>query len=202
GGADDRIRTRARWLKERAADKSSQPYSALAAVYARAGQREDMRRILLAEHDARTRAAPWGPTRLLSSLFGLAAGYGFAPVRAARALLLYFALGVSGVYFMESRGALVDEGGRACGAQIEPALYALDAALPVIDLGQESVCRPGRAPGAQLMSGEPLPGTPWRLFEEVALWRWAHAAYALIGAILTALAIITFSGALKPKGED
>ncbi|MGE0830317.1 MAG: hypothetical protein AB7O04_13330, partial [Hyphomonadaceae bacterium] len=73
GGADDRWRTRARWLKERAADKSSQPYSALAAVYARAGQREDMRRILLAEHDARTRAAPWGPTRLLSSLFGLAA---------------------------------------------------------------------------------------------------------------------------------
>jgi hypothetical protein len=34
-----------------------------------------------------------------------------------------------------------------------------------------------------------------------ALWNWAHALYALFGAILTALAVLTFSGVMKPKGE-
>jgi hypothetical protein len=33
------------------------------------------------------------------------------------------------------------------------------------------------------------------------MWRWAHALYALLGAILSALAVITFSGIMKPKEE-
>jgi hypothetical protein len=37
------------------------------------------------------------------------------------------------------------------------------------------------------------------LFEGVAVWRWAHALYALLGALLTVLALVTFSGVLKPK---
>jgi hypothetical protein len=43
--------------------------------------------------------------------------------------------------------------------------------------------------------------TDWRLFEGAALWKWAHALYALLGAILTALAVITFSGVMKPKDD-
>ena len=35
----------------------------------------------------------------------------------------------------------------------------------------------------------------------VALWRWAHALYAILGAILTALAILTFSGLMKRKTD-
>ena len=34
-----------------------------------------------------------------------------------------------------------------------------------------------------------------------ALWRWAHALYAMLGAILTALAVVTFSGIMKPKDD-
>jgi hypothetical protein len=41
----------------------------------------------------------------------------------------------------------------------------------------------------------------WRLFEGAALWKWAHALYAIVGAILSALAVITFSGVMKPKDE-
>ncbi len=33
------------------------------------------------------------------------------------------------------------------------------------------------------------------------MWRWAQAIYAILGAILTALAVITFSGVLKPKAD-
>jgi hypothetical protein len=83
---------------------------------------------------------------------------------------------------------------------VEPVLYAVDVALPVIDLGQESRCMPGRTARAELAQGmEVSPYSDWRIFEGVAIWRWAHALYAFLGAILTALALITFSGVLKPK---
>jgi hypothetical protein len=85
---------------------------------------------------------------------------------------------------------------------VEPTLYALDVALPVIDLGQESRCAPGRTARAELSQGVAVSeSNDWRLFEGVALWRWAHALYAMLGAILTALAIVTFSGIMKPKDE-
>ena len=202
--ADEHWRQRLAWLKRSRSERfSPQPYAHAAQVYARAGRREDARRILLAQHDLRTLSASAGPlTWALSSLFGLIAGYGLAPIRVVRALALFLALGVTGVLVMNAQGALVTPQGRACNGAIEPALYAVDVALPVIDLGQESRCAPGRTARADLPQGmEVSPTSDWRLFEGVALWRWAHAAYALLGAILTALAVITFSGVMKPKDE-
>lgn len=194
-------RKRLAWLKRTQAKAfSPQPYTHLAHVYARAGRREDGRRILLAQHDLRTRQGAPGPIAwVFSSLYGLIAGYGLAPVRVLRALVLFVALGVAGVLSMNAQGALVTPEGRACNGAVEPALYALDVALPFIDLGQESRCAPGRAARADLPTGMALGESDWRLFEGVALWRWAHALYALLGAILAALAVLTFSGALKPK---
>jgi hypothetical protein len=202
--AAERWRQRLAWLRRVRRDHfSSQPYAHLAQVYARAGRREDARRILLAQHDARTLRASPGPFAwTLSSLFGLIAGYGLAPLRIVRALVLFLALGVAGVLAMNAQGALVTPQGRACNGAVEPALYALDVALPVIDLGQESRCAPGRTVRAELPQGIVVSETSdWRLFEGVALWRWAHALYAMFGAILTALAIVTFSGIMKPKDE-
>jgi len=200
-GKEDRWRTRLAWLRR--ARFSPQPYKALADVYARAGRREDARHVLLAQHDLQTRHASSGPlTRLLSSAFGLIAGYGFAPLRVVRALALFIALGFVGVLAMDAQGALVTPAGARCGGAIEPALYAVDVALPVIDLGQQSLCAPGRAPGAELFAGLPLGETEWRAFEGAATWRWTHALYAIFGAILAALAVLTFSGVLKPKSND
>ncbi len=110
-------------------------------------------------------------------------------------------IGVAGVLAMNTQGALVGADGRACDGAIEPALYAVDVALPVIDLGQESLCSPGRTARAELFPGMEIEGSDWRLFEGAALWRWAHALYAILGAILTALAVITFSGVMKPREE-
>jgi hypothetical protein len=202
---DERWRQRLAWLKRgrgHARRFSPQPFSQAAAAYARAGRREDARRVLLAQHDLQTVANISSPvTWALSSLFGLIAGYGLAPLRIARALALFLAIGVAGVFAMNAQGALVTPEGQACNGAIEPALYAIDVALPVIDLGQESRCGPGRAAGAELQEGAPLGDTDWRLFEGAAIWQWAHALYAILGAILTALAVITFSGVLKPKDE-
>jgi len=102
---------------------------------------------------------------------------------------------------MNAQGALVRPDGTACNGAVEPALYAIDVALPVIDLGQESRCSPGRTANADLPAGIEVPNSDWRLFEGAAMWRWAQAIYAILGAILTALAVITFSGVLKPKAD-
>lgn len=199
--SDQRWRQRLAWLKRSGERFSPQPFAHLAKVYARAGRREDARRILLAQRDQRTLAASAGPiTWLLSSLFGLIAGYGLAPLRVLRALALFLAIGVAGVFAMNGQGALVTADGRQCAGAVEPALYAIDVALPVVDLGQRSRCAPGRTARAQLPAGvEVSPYSDWRVFEGVAIWRWAHALYALLGAILAALAVLTFSGVLKPK---
>jgi hypothetical protein len=197
---DERWKQRLAWLK-RGGRFSPQPYTHAASVYARAGRREDARRILLAQHDQRTIFASAGPiTWFFSSLFGVIAGYGLAPIRIVRALALFLTIGVAGVLYMNAEGALVTPQGRACNGAVEPALYAVDVALPVIDLGQEGRCAPGRAARAELSPGMEVDAhSDWRLFEGVAMWRWAHALYAILGAILTALAVITFSGVMKPK---
>jgi len=202
----EKWRTRLNWLKRsrRGGEKfSPQPFTHAANTYARMGRREDARRVLLAQHDLQTLSGSSGPfTWVLSSLFGAAAGYGLAPIRVVRALALFLVLGVAGVLAMNAQGALVTPQGRACNGAVEPALYAIDVALPVIDLGQEGRCAPGATARAELPQGVAVSETSdWRLLEGVALWRWAHALYALLGAILTALAIVTFSGIMKPKTE-
>lgn len=202
----EKWRSRLGWLKRSRRDGekfSPQPFTHAASTYARMGRREDARRVQLAQHDLRTLAGSAGPfSWALSSLFGMIAGYGLAPVRVVRALALFLALGVFGVLAMNAQGALVTPRGRACNGAVEPTLYALDVALPVIDLGQESRCAPGRTARADLSPGVAVSETSdWRWFEGVAMWRWAHALYAMLGAILTALAIVTFSGIMKPKDE-
>lgn len=202
----EKWRARLNWLKRSRRDGekfSPQPFTHAANTYARMGRREDARRIQLAQHDQHTISGSAGPfTWALSSLFGVTAGYGLAPIRVVRALALFLALGVIGVLAMNEQGALVTPQGRACNGAVEPTLYALDVALPVIDLGQESRCAPGRTARAELSPGIGVSETnDWRLFEGVAMWRWAHALYAMLGAILTGLAIVTFSGIMKPKDE-
>ncbi len=200
---DERWSHRLAWLKRGRGNRfSPQPFGQAALAYTRAGRREDARRILLAQHDLRTLSGAGGPlTWLLSSLFGIIAGYGLAPIRIVRALVLFLAVGVAGVLAMNTQGALVTPQGQACNGAIEPTLYAIDVALPVIDLGQESRCGPGRTARAELPQGSAIGDSDWRLFEGAAMWKWAHALYAIFGAILTALAVITFSGVLKPRDD-
>lgn len=202
-GGDDSRRLRLAWLKRAVREQfSPQPYVQLAAAYARAGRRDDARRVALAQHDTHTARGAGGPLSwALSSLFGMIAGYGLAPLRAVRALALFLGLGIFGALAMNAQGALVTPAGAQCNGAVEPALYAIDVALPFIDLGQQDACAPGRTARAELPQGVALGESEWRLFEGVALWRWAHALYAILGAILAALAVLTFSGVLKPKDQ-
>jgi hypothetical protein len=155
----------------------------------------------LAQRDAQTAHASAGPiTWTFSSLFGMTAGYGLAPLRVLRALVLFVALGVAGVLTANAQGGLVTADGRACNNAVEPALYAIDVALP-IDLGQATRCAPGRTARAELPLGMAVGETDMRMFEGVAMWRWAYALYAIVGAVLAALTLITLSGVLRPRAR-
>lgn len=71
-----------------------------------------------------------------------------------------------------------------CGDQVEPSLYALDIMLPLVDLHQESKCVISSADGWGPLA--------WRLF---------RAAYALVGAYMTSMLILTLSGVLRRSIE-
>ena len=57
--------------------------------------------------------------------------------------------------------------------------YALDAALPVIDLGQDLRCR-----------FSPEGSASW-------FWRLLHSAYVITGAALSAVVVLTLTGVLR-----
>lgn len=68
-----------------------------------------------------------------------------------------------------------------CGAAIEPALYAADVFVPLIDLRQEYRCNPGGDYGG---------------------WQLAKALYEFLGWIVTSLAILTATGVLRSRSEN
>jgi hypothetical protein len=70
----------------------------------------------------------------------------------------------------------------ACGDQVEPLLYALDAFVPALDLGQQAKC---------IVSAHPA----------ALAWRLGFAAYSILGWIITSLTILTLSGILRRQTE-
>jgi len=65
-----------------------------------------------------------------------------------------------------------------CGDRVDPLLYALDVFVPVLNLHQQEVC-----------SIHPQ--------EHWYLWGWVKALYAVLGWVLTPLAILTMTGILR-----
>jgi hypothetical protein len=76
--------------------------------------------------------------------------------------------------------ALVRAAEVPCGDEIDSLIYALDVFLPLVDLRQEARCAPS--------------SDAW-----AAPWVWAKALYALLGWIVTSLAILTVSGIMKRR---
>jgi hypothetical protein len=175
-----------------------QPYRHLATVLRNQGHSEAARRVAIAEKDAAART----PAALLWKwTFGLCFGYGLSVGRAIIILFVTLFIGWALVFSAHQRNVLVltpdriealatehtnsfiPGVGEACGpTEIRPVLYAIDMALPIIPLHQEDRCEVGTRP---------------------SLWWWQTlwAAYSIIAKIITSLALITFSGVMKPKDE-
>jgi hypothetical protein len=201
-------RGRARWLRRNTgkfmdvqSPFSNQPWRQVAAAFERAGLHADARRIRRAELAEANNHAPFWRRPFVWLIGEQMFGFGLSVSRATLTALAFWALGAGGVMFMHERGALIaaqapDKPALAC-AEAQPVLYALDVMIPVLDLGQERACEPGHAPNATLFPGL----GERRLFEEIALWRWAKALYALFGAAIVGFAILTYTGVFKPRAE-
>jgi len=225
--AEPRLDWIRRQHKKRESDFYPQPYRHLAIVLRTQGHIEAAREVAIAEQDA----TPYGAwAQLWRKPFGFFFGYGLKPLNATITLLSTLLIGTFLVWlawkqpflsrdssekmsilvltadqesamateqqllsdgFNPNRNILerrlaenpLEPGGRRCGPRdIVPLFYALDMMLPVIQLDETNRC-------------------------EVAVrrgnfkWQLAWSIFSVIGKIVTTLALITYSGVLKPK-ED
>ncbi len=205
GDAPREIRTwRSKWLARRHDPGSARPARHLATVLRHHGLFEAARRVLVDAFAAEGQMRPTWMGRLLSEQFGMWFGHGLSGARAFVTLMIVWGLGTQIVTnFYEHDFMIADESGKravSCGNRIDPAIYAADAMLPVLDLGEENKCRIGQGPEAKPKAGWEVGG--WEVFGEVALARFWWALYCVLGWTVVSLAIATWSGLFRRGGRE
>jgi hypothetical protein len=145
---------RLEWVAAATAEYNPEPYERLAAVLRAGGEDEDAREVLLAKQRRRRESLP--PA---AKLWGYAqdwtVAYGYRPGRAAVWMAVLWA--ASSLAFAHASHPPLKGGDHPAW---NPALFALDLLLPVIDLGQVGFW--------QLRGG----------------WQWLAAAMVLLGWVL------------------
>jgi hypothetical protein len=177
-----------------------QPYRHLATVLRNQGHAEAARRIAIEESDKTSRGVAGFLRRWT---WGFFFGYGLLPGRSLLTLGGALALGwvlVHNTYKASAMeptpdeiqtmaaeqppGQALPEADRLCrpGAKIEISsiLYAADLALPVVPLHQEERCE---------------------VIQQDRVMLFTFAGFAILGKLITALTLITFSGVMKPKDD-
>lgn len=145
---------RLNWVAAATAEYNPEPYERLAAVLREAGEDEDAREVLLAKQRRRRETLP-PAGKLWGYVQDGTVAYGYRPGRAAVWMAVLWAAG--SLAFAHAGHPPVDPGGHP---QWNPALFALDLLLPVVDLGQVD---------------------EWQLR---GAWQWLAAAMVVLGWIL------------------
>ena len=195
------------WLKRQYAngtpDRRSfrpQPYEQLTRVLRDSGRTVEANAIAVEKIRMRLAARidrPWA--RFFPNLLMLVSNYGYSTSRAVMSFLVFLLLG-TGIYATALFGfeqpfvpvenepepvtyefafGLLKSSVEAGCPGLDPMHYALDAALPVIDLAQDLRCRF-------------TPDGPFR-----GLWLLLHSLFVLGGAALSAVVVLTLSGVLR-----
>jgi hypothetical protein len=133
------------------AEFNPEPYERLASVLKESGEDEDAREVLLAKHRRRRETLP-PASKLWGYLQDWTVAYGYRPGRAAVWMAVLWAAG--SLAFAHAGHPPAASGEHP---HWNPALYALDLLLPVVDFGQASQW--------QLSGG----------------WQWLAAALVLLG---------------------
>ncbi|MGC0332587.1 hypothetical protein RKD23_005577 [Streptomyces sp. SAI-170] len=160
---------RLEWVAAATAEYSPEPYERLAAVLRAGGEDEDAREVLLAKQRRRRETLPLG-TKLWGYVQDLTVAYGYRPGRAALWMAVLWAAG--SLAFAHAGRPEVATG--TAEPPWNPALFALDLLLPVIDLGQVGVW--------QLQGG----------------WQWLGAALVLAGWVLATTVAAGATRLLRP----
>lgn len=126
------LERRLEWIAAATPEFSPEPYENLATVLRTSGEDHDARRVLLAKHRRHRETLP-----LAGKAWGLlqdwTVSYGYRPTRAVLWMAVLWAVGT--VYFSGHEPRALRRGE---GPEWNPALYALDLLVPVIDLGQDN----------------------------------------------------------------
>lgn len=117
------------------AEYNPEPYERLASVLRSGGEDEDAREVLLAKQRRRRESLPIA-AKLWGYMQDWTVAYGYRPGRAAVWMAVLWAAG--SLAFAHASHPPVQPGGHP---PWNPALFALDLLLPVIDLGQVGVWR-------------------------------------------------------------
>lgn len=190
---------------------NNQPWRQVAAAFDRAGLHRDARRIRREEQrEANRFRTKWQKPFIwlfAEQLFG----FGLSVNRSIFTVLGFWFVGTIGAFAMLSTDRLVESdmrGGvtRVVCDSVQAPLYALDAMVPLLDLGQDRECEPGEAEDA---SRPPFKGKRldlgrfgiWNFPTEVGLWRWFHALYAIFGSFIVGFAVLTWTGVFKPRAD-
>jgi hypothetical protein len=203
------VRQRLEWvqLQQRTANEfHPQPYRHLARVLRAHGHYHAAREVSIEEQWATPTSNLL--SRLLRSVWGFGFGFGLSPMRATMTLAVLLAIGTGGVWWAWKQAHVLvinytyamtevadapvfprpgkgqaTIGAPACAKHdIQPLFYAMDMMLPVIALHEEAKCYVDTRPGTEI----------WQV-----LW----SVYSFLGKLVTSLALLTYSGVLKPKEE-
>ena len=203
------VRQRLAWVRQQQVNSTEfhpQPYRHLERVLRAQGHYQAARDVAIVEQWAAPSANRL--TRLLRAVWGLCFGFGLSPWRATVTVVAMLAVGSAGVWwawkradvlvvttsyamtevtdapvFHHAETADTTVGAPRCGNNdIQPVFYAMDMMVPVMALHQEDKCWVDTRPGT----------AGWQVF-----W----ALYSFIGKLVTSLALLTYSGVLKPREE-
>lgn len=201
----DIVSWRRKWLARRYDTRSARPARHLAGVLRDQGLFEASRRTLQDAFAGEGRARPTFFGRYIADLFGWFFGHGLSGSRAFMTLLVFWLYGAYLVTDLQNRDYLVVEGqaGKApvaCKKQIDPLVYAADAMIPLLDLGEEKKCGIGMGPSARSTPGIQIGAR--QLGGDVAWARFGWALYCLFGWVFVSLAIATWSGLFRRGGRE
>ncbi len=164
-----------------------QPYEQLAKLFSAEGDEASRRHVHIARRRLQRKHGHMNRfERTLGWLLDVTSYYGYSPVRAALSLLILIAIGSALAYLVNLQDAFVlSNTDSNPDLPFDPILYALDTAIPLIDLNQESVWAidPKKFPA------------PIGDFPVV----WLKAIYEIIGLLLVSILVLTLTGTLREK---
>ena len=161
-----------------------QPFEAAAKALREAGYDREANAVAVAKREFKRRCRADGKlTAGISSLSCLFFRHGYGPVRATLWMIIFVALGGWAVsvgqahQLLTTVPAAADAAATACAEY--PLAYALDAFLPLVDLGVDKACAVNTA-------------RPWG-WEAEAL----RVAYAILGWLFVPMVALTYAGVLR-----
>lgn len=165
-----------------------QPYEQLARIMAAEGNERARRRVLVAKRDLQRRH---GQLPVFEQAVGwvlkVTSDYGYSPGRVIAVLVLFILAGTGLAALLDMHGAMVLASTDFVDAnRFDPFVYALDAALPIVELDQDSVFA---------IDATRISARPW-VDHAITV---AKGLYEILGLILASVTVLTLTGTLRDK---